>query len=143
MACSTITSSRTRAGRAARARTRRIWRHLRGPGQGHTQELVRLGRDLPGRLEVVALADADRIDGLQWDERFDLDCLGRRQRQVSQFVLADGDDLFFGQLVALADLVGADLAVLDLAELPDPYPAHVLWGFRDRGVTSYGTSSLR
>lgn len=55
----------------------------------------------------------------------------------------DRDDLFFGQLVAPADLALVDLTVLDLAVLAHSYPAHVLGGFQDCGVTSYGTSSLR
>jgi hypothetical protein len=61
---------------------------------------------------MSALADPERVRGGQGDEGFDVDGLRRGQREVAQLVVADRDDLRLGQLVALADLGGADLAVL-------------------------------
>ncbi len=47
--------------------------HLRRALQRQAQPLVRLGRDLPVGLQVVALGELDRVDRLQRHEGLDLD----------------------------------------------------------------------
>jgi hypothetical protein len=55
-----------------------------------------------------------------------VDLQSLRRRQVAQILVRDGHDLCLRQLIALAALVRADLAVLNLAERPHRHSAHVL-----------------
>lgn len=80
--------------------------------EGHPQQHVRLRGDGALRLEVVARADPERVDGGGRDERDQLDRAGGGQRQGPQIFVRDRDDPAVRQFVASAYLAEGDFSEL-------------------------------
>lgn len=106
----------------------------REPGHGRLtvplehppKERVRLDGYLAAGFEVVALADPDGVDVAVRHERNDLDRLRRGQGQVGEVLVSDRDDRVPRDLIPFTDLLGADLALLDLSELFGAHSGHVV-----------------
>src|SRR5690606_21184594 len=90
------------------------------------QQGVGLGRRCPARLQVVRGTHLERVDPVGRYEGDDLDRAGGGERELGQVRGGDGDDRAVRVLVALADLLRADLAVLQQADLAVADPAAVL-----------------
>jgi hypothetical protein len=107
------------------------------------QQLVRLGRRLVGH-EVVTRVVEQRVDVDEVDELLDVDRAHRFGVQCGELVVADGDVLTGGELVALDDVLVGDIALVGARD-----PLHLDTGTRlgvdlieVDGLTGHGTEEL-
>ena len=87
-------------------------RVLHGPQKEDVRTPLRLG---VGRREVVGAVEVDGVDLLDRDEAEDVDRLRALERDRLEVGFLDHDELALGELPALDELVGLDIALVERA----------------------------